>query len=79
MPDNEELDEALDGELVIESSPGNLTSPTKPEHFFLNKPHERFVENYIPVFDSQQKSVLGVVEIYKSPAPIVATIDTLIR
>ena len=79
MPDNEELDEALDGELVIESSPGNLTSPTKPEHFFLNKPHERFVENYIPVFDSQQKSVLGVVEIYKSPAPIFATIDTLIR
>ena len=79
MPDNEELDEALQGELVIESSPSNLTSPTKPEHFFLEKPNERFVENYIPVFDSQHKSILGVVEIYKSPAPIFATIDTLIR
>ena len=79
MPDNEELDEALEGKLVIESSAGNLTSPTKPEHFFLDKPHERFVENYIPVFDAQKKTILGVVEIYKSPAPIFATIDTLIR
>ena len=79
MPDNEELDEALDGELVIESSAGNLASPTKPEHFFLDKPHERFVENYIPVFDAQKKTILGVVEIYKSPAPMFATIDTLIR
>ncbi len=79
MPDNEELDEALEGKLVIESSAGNLTSPTKPEHFFLDKPHERFVENYIPVFDAQKKAILGVVEIYKSPAPIFATIDTLIR
>ena len=79
MPDNEELDEALDGELVIESSAGNLASPTKPEHFFLDKPHDRFVENYIPVFDAQKKTILGVVEIYKSPAPMFATIDTLIR
>ena len=79
MPDNEELDEALEGELVIESSAGNLASPTKPEHFFLDKPHERFVENYIPVFDAPKKTILGVLEIYKSPAPIFATIDTLIR
>lgn len=79
MPDNEELDEALHGELVIESSPANLTSPAKPEHFFLDKYIERFVENYIPVFDAQRKSILGVVEIYKSPEPIFGRIDTLIR
>jgi two-component system, NtrC family, sensor histidine kinase HydH len=79
MSDNEELDEALKGELVIESSPENLASPTKLEHFFLNRRTERFVENYIPVFDPQRRSILGVVEIYKSPAPIFATIDTLIR
>jgi len=79
LPDNEELDEALDGELVIESSPANLTSPVKLEHFFLDKQIERFVENYIPVFDAQHKYILGVVEIYKSPAPIFATIDKLVR
>lgn len=79
MPDNEELDEALHGELVIESSPANLTSPAKLEHFFLDKHIQRFVENYIPVFDAQHKAILGVVEIYKSPAPIFATIDTLVR
>ena len=45
----------------------------------MDKPHERFVENYIPVFDAQKKTILGVVEIYKSPAPMFATIDTLIR
>ncbi len=79
MADNEELNEALEGELVIESSPANLASPAKPEHFFLDRDTERFVEHYIPVFDAQHKSILGVVEIYKSPAPIFATIDTLVR
>ena len=79
MADNEELDEALQGELVIESSPANLTSPAKLEHFFLDKHIERFVENYIPVVDARHNSIFGVVEIYKSPAPIFATIDTLIR
>ena len=79
MPDNHELDEALEGQLVIESSPENITSPAKLEHFFLNVRNERFVENYIPIFDSEQKSVLGVVEIYKSPTPIFMTIDKLIR
>jgi two-component system, NtrC family, sensor histidine kinase HydH len=79
MPDNEELDEALQGELVVESSADNLISPTKLEHFFLDKPNERFVENYIPVYDAQHHGILGVVEIYKSPKPIFATIDTLVR
>ena len=79
LPDNEELDEALEGKLVIESSQENLPSPAKIEHFFLNKHVERFVENYIPVFDAKHQSILGVVEIYKSPTPIFATIDTLVR
>jgi two-component system, NtrC family, sensor histidine kinase HydH len=79
MTDNEELHEALQGELVIENSSANLTSPAKLEHFFLNKHIQRFVENYIPIFDARHKSILGVVEIYKSPAPIFATIDTLVR
>ena len=79
MPDNDELVEALEGKLVIESSRENLPSPAKVEHFFLNKPVERFVENYIPVFDAKHQSILGVVEIYKSPTPIFATIDTLVR
>lgn len=79
MSDNEELIEALEGQLVIESSSENMTSPIKTEHFFLNAKKERFVENYIPVFDTQHKSILGVIEIYKSPAPIFSVIDTLIR
>lgn len=79
MSDNDELNEALEGKLVIESSPENIFTPAKLEHFFLNIQNQRFVENYIPIFDSQHKSLLGVVEIYKSPTPIFSTIDTLIR
>ena len=79
MSDNDELTVALEGQLVVESSKENLTSPVKIEHFFQDKRIERFVENYIPVFDAQHKSILGVVEIYKSPVPIFSTIDTLIR
>ena len=65
--------------MVIESSPENMASPLKIEHFFLNKPHDRFVENYIPIYDEKRHAILGVVEIYKSPKPIFATIDTLVR
>ena len=79
MSDNDELDEALEGRLVIESSPENITSPIKTEHFFLDAKKARFVENYIPVFDTRNKSILGVIEIYKSPAPIFSVIDALIR
>lgn len=79
LPDNEELDEALQGELVVESSAANLASPIKPEHFFLDKPYERFVENYIPVYGNGRQAILGVVEIYKSPKAIFATTDTLVR
>ena len=79
MADNDELEEALEGRLVIESSPENMTSPRKLEHFFLNSQKDRFVENYIPVFEPQYRSLLGVVEIYKSPKLIFSVIDTLIR
>ncbi len=79
MSDNDELNEALEGRLVIENSPENMTSPIKTEHFFLDAKKARFVENYIPVFDTQHKSILGVIEIYKSPASIFSVIDTLIR
>ena len=79
LPDNEELNEALEGHLAIENSAESLISPVKVEHFFLDKRIDRFVENYIPIFDAKRKAVLGVVEIYKTPAPVFATIDTLIR
>jgi len=72
--ENDELDEALNGELVVNS--GRITDELrkKPEHVGLHPDSDFFVETYIPVRDRDGKRVLGVVEIYKAPAELTAAI-----
>lgn len=77
MDHNPELDEALAGKLAIEVIPASETDPVKPEHQFIKDRKQRFVENYIPIFEQDGKTVLGVVEFYKSPKPVFETIKTL--
>jgi two-component system, NtrC family, sensor histidine kinase HydH len=72
--DNDELDDALKGELVINS--GRITDELrkKPEHVGLDPGSDFFVETYIPVRDPEGARVLGVVEIYKAPVELTAAI-----
>ena len=63
--ENEELDEALRGELAYESG-----SVSKEEHRAVTQGPGRsgfFVEIYVPVHDPSGNHVVGVVELYKTP------------
>lgn len=70
---NEELDDALKGEIVINS--GRITDELrrKPEHVGLHPNSDFFIETYIPVRDPEGR-VLGVVETYKAPVELTAAI-----
>jgi two-component system, NtrC family, sensor histidine kinase HydH len=71
FPSNDELEVAFRGELLVEV--GALGS-NKPEHTALERvAPRRFVEAYIPIKDHGGK-VTGVVELYKSPDALDATI-----
>jgi two-component system sensor histidine kinase HydH len=69
-PVNDELDEALKGELVVHS--GRLTAggPAKAEHEGLRLVAPFFVESYIPIRDTPTGQVLGVMEFYKVPVQL---------
>ncbi len=69
--DNPELDQALAGQLALET--GQVSYPAKTEHILFAPEIDQFVENYIPIHDSQG-NVVGVVEIYKLPRVLMQTI-----
>ena len=68
--DNEELEIALAGNPVfaLEENEG-----AKTEHQFLPEGISGFVENYLPI-RSQQGEVIGVIEIYKAPTALFASL-----
>ena len=67
FPENDELQEALTGRVAIE-----IKSLTRTENVY--EPHgARLAEIYVPIFSSTG-AVIGVVEIYKTPARLFATI-----
>ncbi|HET8745971.1 MAG TPA: ATP-binding protein [Ramlibacter sp.] len=72
--DNEELQEALRGDLVVHS--GTLGSQTeKLEHQGLSQQTHYYVESYIPILaDELSSQVLGVIELYKVPVQLSAAI-----
>ena len=72
--DNHELEEALKGDLVVES--GRITSEqrNKPEHVGLPADSEFFIETYIPLMLSAGGKAVGVVEIYKAPVALTEAI-----
>lgn len=79
LPENPELDEALEGELEVESSLLEARRYLKPEHAFLEGIADNFVETYVPIWSRDRRSVLGVIEIYRRPQPLFAMTQTLIR
>ena len=71
---NDELDEALRGELVIEGGSISDHDRSKPEHVGLSPKSDFFVETYIPIRIAGQPAVLGAFELYKAPVALTAAI-----
>jgi two-component system, NtrC family, sensor histidine kinase HydH len=75
---NRELEEALDGEVVAHRG-HNFIEHGKVEHESLHKPGGVFLEIYVPVHDAQGQRVLGVIEFYKTPRGLTASLQQLHR
>jgi two-component system, NtrC family, sensor histidine kinase HydH len=71
---NDELDEALRGQLVVHSGQLDGDNPIKGEHVGLASRAPYYVESYIPIRDSQSRRVVGVMELYKVPVQLNAAI-----
>lgn len=71
---NHELDEALNGELVIEVLDANEVD--KAEHMSLWIDTDIFLEYYLPIRDSLGQQVVGVAEIYKKPTALLNTLTS---
>ena len=71
---NPELERALRGELVVEADMLEHREYIKPEHLFAHLDKKQFAEYYIPVWDNARQKVVGVVELYKSPEALFASI-----
>lgn len=76
---NEELDEALRGEVVVEKVDGQAQAGMKAEHVALDAPDALFVEIYVPVRDAAGREVLGAVEFYKHPRALTALLAEMRR
>jgi signal transduction histidine kinase len=73
--DNPELEEAFGGRHVISS--GRVGDDgSKSEHVGFSRPGERWVENYLPIWrDPERREVVGVIEIYRTPAELFGAIE----
>lgn len=68
--ENEELDEALKGELVVNPAHISEWLLEKKEHVGIDPVIKYFVECYIPVVDPVTNKVIGVVEFYRAPVAL---------
>src|SRR5581483_5407977 len=79
LPINEELDEAFEGEVAVESSLLDASNYLKPEHLYLQEHDKNFVETYVPIWRSDRSQVIGVIELYREPHALFAMTRALIR
>lgn len=69
--DNDELDEALAGQVVVHRAAAPGTAPDKPEHVGFTLRGDGYVENYLPVYDEEAggaRRLVAVVELYRNQA-----------
>jgi len=79
-PVNDELDEALAGQLVVHSGYLGDGELKKGEHEGLAARTNFYVESYIPILEAGTRKVLGVMELYKIPVALNNAIrDALIQ
>ena len=80
FPDNDELDEAIRGDLVVHGQNMGAGLFTKTEHNGLSPEVNFYVESYIPILNPTDHTVLGVTELYKAPPQLkVAIRDAVIQ
>jgi two-component system, NtrC family, sensor histidine kinase HydH len=72
--DNDELDDAFKGQLVIGGGITSKDKLPKAEHVHLSDAPIRYVENYVPLRD-QGGEVVGVIELYRTPTALYETIN----
>lgn len=73
--DNDELTTALAG--IAVASMGRIgEAGDKAEHTRLAEPGDRYVENYLPIWDTGpgEPRVIGAIEVYRQPVRLLATI-----
>lgn len=73
--ENDELEVALRGELVVHAGRISPDEREKKEHEGLPAAAAYFVETYIPVMGPDGQTVAGVVELYKVPVALTASIQ----
>ncbi|MFG6466136.1 sensor histidine kinase [Roseateles sp. BYS87W] len=73
FPANEELDEALEGQVVVNAEQGD-DHAEKAEHVGLNAAAHRYVENYLPVYEPRSRRMMGVIEVYRRPTALFESI-----
>ncbi|MDH3694208.1 MAG: ATP-binding protein [Gammaproteobacteria bacterium] len=71
--DNDELDSALAGLPVADIQVSGDVDKT--EHMVFPEPGIRYIENYVPIWTDNGKSVAGVLEVYKSPTTLFNAVD----
>ena len=72
---NDELEEALRGEVVAHAAAGP-GQPDKAEHMLMGLRPSEYIENYVPVVDEGGKKVVAVVELYRRPDDLFAAIHS---
>jgi signal transduction histidine kinase len=68
--DNDELDEALAGRVVVHRAQAPAETPEKAEHASLGGRSDEYVENYLPVYGEAGGSPIGVIELYRRPTAL---------
>ncbi len=74
---NSELERALAGNVTAEFDSDQRSEHGKREHQNRAELEYSFVEIYVPVHDPNTRQVLGVIEFYKNPRSLLASIQSL--
>ena len=74
IEDDEELDESFEMKEPVSTSYHEIDEE-RPEQRLLREPEYLFIENYIPMFNTDKSKVIAMVEIYKEPVDLVERIQ----
>jgi two-component system, NtrC family, sensor histidine kinase HydH len=74
---NDELEQALAGQLMIERASPHPGAGGKAEHTALRGADDVFLEIYVPVHDAAEQKVIGAIEFYKRPRALAAALSQL--
>ncbi|EKT4469117.1 two-component sensor histidine kinase [Pseudomonas putida] len=74
IAEDDDLDHAFHSRKPVSAS-YHKADEDREEQKFQREPQYLFIENYIPLFDSQGEQVLSMVEIYKEPQDLVRRIQ----